>query len=79
MKGEKVIVRARGNKALLKTIWDSNDRLVYIVNNDEYDEATSGNKEAIPVGFPIEDVFIYNTSCDLNKINWENLENWKNG
>lgn len=79
MKGEKVIVKASGNKALLKTVWDCDDRLVYIVNNDEYDEAISGNRKAIPVGFPIEDVYMYNHDDDMNKINWKNLKNWKDG
>lgn len=75
MLGDKVVVRAYGNNALIRTVWDANDRLVYIVNHNEYGDMVSGNIDPNPVGFPIEDVFIYNNKYDLDKIDWSELKN----
>lgn len=52
MRGETVIVRAFKGVPLARRVWDIGERVVYITNEEGL----------TPIGFPKEDVFIYDES-----------------
>lgn len=79
MKGQLVIVRAYGGKALIRRIWDVEKNLVYILDEENYQKLSRGQKALEPIGFPKEDVFKYHPEIakKLNdKIEWTSLEQW---
>lgn len=60
MQGEVVIVRALGGRPLVRHLWAADDGAVYISVAAEYAKLANGQADAlIPVGFPREDVFVY--------------------
>ena len=73
MKGTFVIVKAFGDKPLIRKIWGIGNNLVYIINIDDEDDSSK------PVGFPIEDVYKYNEDIakKLDFIDWSKMENWR--
>lgn len=58
MKGDLVIVRAFGDEALVRRVWDENDKGVWVTNDAEF-ELLSNSKGGIEplLGFPRRDVF----------------------
>lgn len=78
MKGDKVIVRAYRETALIRRIWDINEYVIYIIDENNYQKLKSGQKALEPIGFPKEDVFKYKPELEknLDKINWSKLEPW---
>lgn len=71
MKNEIVIVRALGNKPLIRKVWGTDKNVVYVINENK--------PEITPIGVPKEDVFIYMSTIDINsetEIDWERLNHW---
>jgi hypothetical protein len=78
MRGDTVIVRAFGGKALIRRVWGTGDGLVYITSNEEFEKLVAGKPAAEPIGFPKEDVF-KNTATNSNEtgVDWSRLQPWE--
>lgn len=59
MRGTLVILRAYEDKPIVRKVWDANDRVVYVTNDEFFDRLIAGIDAPLPVGFPREDVFEY--------------------
>jgi hypothetical protein len=74
MKGDKVIVRAFRNKALVRIVWEVASDVVFICSEENYKTLASGKEGLLPVGFPREFVYRYNPNIDLStQVKWEKL------
>lgn len=76
MKGKRVILRCYGNKALIGRVWEIEGETIYVLNEENYHKMEDGFKTPPPIGFPKNDVFLFNEeSGDISKtgINWEDL------
>lgn len=81
MRGELVIVRDFSGRALLRRVWDADEKAVYITDDQQFERLVSGHEALWPVGFPREDVFEYNPgiaeSIGKESIDWRMLSPWK--
>lgn len=85
MRGDFVIVRAFGDIPLVRIVWDETDKIIYITNEEQYALLSAGKPALEPVGFPWEDVFIYDEEManamkrliNSGKWDWSNLVNCK--
>lgn len=59
MRGKKVIVRAWGNRPLVRVIWDVCEDSVLVTNEHGLSALESGNAGPMPIGFPFSEVFVY--------------------
>lgn len=77
MRGDTVIVRAFGGKALLRRVWDVGERVVYVTNDEEFDKLAAGRPAIEPIGFPKEDVFrVSGGNSPEPNLEWSCLEVW---
>ncbi len=80
MRGEIIIVRAYGDKPLIRRIWTIGKNVIYITNDEQFQLLTEGKKALEPIGFPVEDVFKYDPEIakSINKrCDWHKLKLWK--
>jgi len=81
--GTFVVVRAFGDEALVRRLWSENDSVVWIYDDEQFVRRTEGKPTCEPMGFPIEDVYVFNPQKDsltaLHEPNWwEKLRPWIN-
>jgi len=77
MRGDIVMVRAYGGKALLRRVWDVGERVVYVTNDKEFDKLAAGEPAVEPIGFPKEDVFcVSEPHFSVTNPEWSRLEMW---
>ncbi len=78
MRGQIVIVRAFGDKPLVRRVWDADDEAVYISGEAEFQRRSEGKDAPPPVPFPRHDVYEYDPSVnpDADHFRWERLERW---
>ncbi len=59
MRGDLVIVRAFGNRPLLRRVWDATSTRVYVLDEDSF-QRRQANKDALaPMGWPRDVVFYH--------------------
>jgi hypothetical protein len=76
MKGDKVIVRTFRNKPLVRRVWEVASDVVFICSEENYQTLLSGKEGLLPVGFPREYVYRYNSKIDLNQVSWNQLNQY---
>jgi hypothetical protein len=59
MRGDLVIVRAYGGVPFVRRIWDEDDQVIFITNDEQLKLLLAGETAIQPIGFPREDVFKY--------------------
>ncbi len=59
MRGTLVIARDYSGAALVRRVWDSGGRLIYLSDEAQFQQLSTGLRGLSPVGFPAEDVFAY--------------------
>lgn len=81
--GARVLVRAFGDKALIRRVWAVHGPAVYITGDAEYERLMAGEAAPDPIPFPVEDVFqldpgmVEQLSADPNlNIDWDNTLRW---
>jgi hypothetical protein len=83
MRGELVIVRDFRSEALIRRVWDSDQKAVYITDDQQFERLLAGQEGLPPVGFPREDVFEYDPSVaepmSKGSIDWRRLKPYKGG
>jgi len=78
MRGETVLVRTFGGKALRRRVWTVSDRLVYVTNDEEFEKLVAGKPAVEPIGFPTEDVFcLSENESTAPETEWSQLVPWK--
>ena len=74
MQGDKVIVRAYGDRPLVRRVWEVSSGAVFICSEENYKALVNGQEGLEPVGFPKEYVYKYTPKIDLGKrITWDSL------
>lgn len=63
MRGDKVIVRSFGGRALVRRVWCVQDGAVYICSERNFNALTNGARGSSCTGFPADDVFQYEEAC----------------
>jgi hypothetical protein len=76
-RGDTVIVRAFGGKALKRRVWDVDDGLVYITNDEEFEKLVAGKPAVEPIGFPTEDIFCLSENESTDPTEWSQLVPWR--
>jgi hypothetical protein len=80
MRGDLVIVRAYGDEALVRRVWEENSNAVFITDDTNLKLLLSGSDALQPIGFPKEDVFKYDqmvaNTIKNNKCDWSRLKPW---
>lgn len=59
MRGDLVIVRAFGDVPLVRRVWEEVEHGVYITDDTHLEHLLAGEGAIQPVGFPREDVFMF--------------------
>ena len=81
MRGDLVIVRDFRGEALVRRVWDADQKAVYITDDQQFERLLAGHEALLPVGFPREDVFEYDPgiaeSIEKESIDWHMLSPWK--
>jgi hypothetical protein len=73
MKGDRVIVRAYGDVALVRRVWEADDRAVYVTDDATLAKLQAGLDAPFAIGFPREDVFRYEpkAASRIGRRGWE--------
>jgi hypothetical protein len=59
MRGSLVIAMDYRGMPLLRRVWETGHRVVYLSEESQFQQLSTGFAGLIPVGFPVEDVFAY--------------------
>jgi hypothetical protein len=59
MRGQVVVCKDVIGDALIRTVWEDKDGLVFIHTEDQYEARLRGRPHLEAVGFPLEDVFVH--------------------
>ena len=85
MAGELVIIRDFRGRPLVRRVWMSDQRGVYITDDEGFASLKAGKRDHIPVGFPREDVFEYDPELAVRAQDlyasgawdWGRLRRWR--
>jgi hypothetical protein len=58
-KGQLIVVKYVNGSLLVRRLWSVAERGVYILSESEWKKRSEGKHSLAPVGFPMEDVFLY--------------------
>lgn len=59
MRGSLVIARDYKGSPLLRRVWGTGSRVVYLSEEGQFQQLSTGVDALRPIGFPTEDVFAY--------------------
>jgi hypothetical protein len=59
MRGSLVIARDYRGQPLVRRVWESGSKVVYLSEESQFQQLSTGGDGLRPVGFPAEDVFVY--------------------
>jgi hypothetical protein len=86
MRGEKIIVRAWGDRPLVRVVWDICDQTVLVTNEEGLVLLENGAEAPMPIGFRFCDVFIYDEDrvekimkayVTGDQLKWESLQRFR--
>ncbi len=86
MRGELVIVRTHNNRPLVRKVWSTDEKAVYITNDETFEQLLKGSRDVMPVGFSKDDIFKYDPALieeislfnESKAFDWTKLTHWKN-
>jgi hypothetical protein len=80
MRGTLVIARDYSGRALVRRIWENGSKLVYLSDECQFRQLSTGKNALTPVGFPVEDVFAYDPraveAIENGSLDWSSLQNF---
>ena len=77
MRGDVVLVRTFGGKAVKRRVWDVGHSVVYVTNDEQFAKLTAGKSAVEPIGFPKEDVFkVTDNESSADTVDWARLAPW---
>jgi hypothetical protein len=59
MRGSLVIARDYKGEPLVRRVWEFGSKVVYLSEETQFQQLSTGGDGLRPVGFPAEDVFVY--------------------
>ncbi len=59
MRGSLVIARDYKGTPLVRRVWETGGNIVYLSEESQFQQLSTGREALRPVGFPAEDVFTY--------------------
>jgi len=78
MRGSLVIARDYKGVALVRRVWEASSKVVYLSEERQFQQLSTGMDALRPVGFPAADVFAYDpTAAEAIKngsVDWSTLE-----
>ncbi|MGO9529804.1 MAG: hypothetical protein ACLP3B_01360 [Syntrophobacteraceae bacterium] len=77
MRGDLVIARAYKGIPLIRRVWDADERGVYLTDDIHYEMLLAGKDCAPQLGFPREDVFLYDANLASALQDDEAGKNWR--
>lgn len=80
MRGSLVIARDYSGSALVMRVWDIGRRLVYLSDECQFQQLSTGLPALTPIGFPREDVFAYDPEAiktGNGSFDWSSLRNFQ--
>ena len=70
LKGEKVILRAFGERPVVRLVWRISDGMVLVTDEAGFAALQAGmGADIIPIGFPLNDVFAYDGEAAAEILN----------
>ncbi len=76
----RVIVRADGDRPLVRLVWQANERTVYVTDEATMRKLEAGQDGPLAIGFPREDVFCYDPEAEqrigTSKWSWSSLSRY---
>ncbi len=59
MRGSLVVARDYSGRPLLRRVWDSDNKVIYLSEESQFQRLMAGLDALRPIAFPMEDVFSY--------------------
>ena len=77
LRGDVVLVRTFGGKAVKLRVWSVNHSRVFITNDEEYEKLVAGKTALDPIAFPGEDIFCVPATLSVEEpLDWSQLLPW---
>lgn len=81
MRGNLVIARCYGGSPAVLRIWELGRNVVYLSEESQYQLLCTGKMALAPIGFPLEDVFMYDPrAVELiagGSLDWSSLNRFR--
>jgi hypothetical protein len=74
MRGQTVVCKDFIGEPLVRIAWEDSEALVFVHTEDQFCAHESGFQHLAPVGFPIDDVFIYDRDAVQAPDPWPKLK-----
>jgi hypothetical protein len=78
MRGSLVIARDYKGAPLLRRVWEAGSKVVYLSEESQFQQLSTGLDALRPVGFPAGDVFVYDPSLAADiangSVDWSSLQ-----
>ncbi len=77
MRGEVVLVRAFGNRPVVRRVWAVDADVVLITDDEQFQRLLSNEPAALPIGFQKADVFRFDPQyAGRDRLDWSQLTPW---
>jgi hypothetical protein len=80
MRGSLVIARDYKGCGLVRRVWEMGRSVIYLSEESQFQQLSTGCTGLIPVGFPVEDVFAYDPKqadgIASGCVDWSSLRNF---
>jgi hypothetical protein len=63
MRGTLVIARCYGGRPAVLRVWDRGSKLIYLSEESQFQQLSTGREALPPIGFPADDVFAYDPAA----------------
>jgi hypothetical protein len=77
MRGTFVIARTYNGRPLVLRVWDCGLNVIYLSEESQFQQLSTGRRALSPVGFPAEDVFTYDPEkvkdLENGAVEWNSL------
>lgn len=73
-------------KAVIRRVWNFNERVAFLADDEQFDRLCSGEIKGLPIGFPRPDVYQYDecVAADIvtgssRTVDWSQMVMWEPG
>ena len=81
MRGSLVIARDYTGSPLLRRVWEAGSKVVYLSEESQFQQLSTGREALRPVGFPAGDVFAYDPKAAeaiaSGSVDWSSLRKFE--
>lgn len=77
MNGQLVIVKDVASRQLLKKVCYADENMVFVTSEKAFDLIKKGTSGLFPIGFRVENVFVYDGQPLTRELNWKKLKPWR--